>query len=82
MKDKTRIHNSSKRISSNPANHIIIFTFKYSPQCYNIALLKSGRFTLHRKFFLKDLLGQRKDPKEKRESMTIVNEIRNHGYIT
>ena len=35
--------------------------FPMSPQSYQIALTKSARFTLHRKFFLEDLLRETND---------------------
>ena len=62
MKEKKWIHNSSKEY---PEHLLIIFTLKYLPQSYYIALLKSGRFTLRRKSFLIDLLRQGKEENKK-----------------
>ena len=50
-----------------PEYLLIIFSLRYSSQSYCIALLKTGRFTLHRKPVCKNLLSHRKDKKYNRE---------------
>ena len=77
MKQKKGIKKSSKTIQNRSFNYI---SFEHT-SILQICLLKSARFILHTKTFLKDLPRQRKN-KKNRESMTLVNEIRNHGYFT
>ena len=62
MKEKSEFTTVQKEY---PVHLLIIFTLKYLPQSYYIALLKSGRFTLRRKSFLIDLLRQGKEENKK-----------------